>query len=356
MTRALRSGCLAAVVLCLVATAACSPGDATDRAHASPHDSASTTSASTTSTGTSSTNSASGPSTGCDRSPVAAAGISDERITSGGVERSYQLVVPDGYDGVTPLPIVFGLHSLTVDYRIVPALSGFGDMSGTYRFIGVAPSGRLGSTGLPYWNAAPAEDNYDLDFLTELLDHLETTLCVDTAAVFSVGMSNGAQMSSLLACRIGDRIAGIAGISGVEYNEPCDGPPVPIIAFHGLEDPVVPYQGGGLSSVAIADQNFYKGGLPQGLAVPTGVDESMRRWAEHNGCSAEPVEERVSPEVRKRTWQGCGAATVLYIVDNGGHAWPGKPQPAFEAQFGHGTTDIDASNLAFTFFFDQIGR
>ena len=296
---------------------------------------------------------ASGPSAGCEASTPAQPGTTDERITSEGVERSYELTIPEGYDGTTPTPIVFGLHSLTVDYHVVPMLSGFADMEGTYDFIAVSPSGRLGPTGLPYWNAAPVEDNYDLVFLTELLDHLEETLCVDTGKVFSVGMSNGAQTSSLLACRIGDRIAAIAPIAGVEYNEPCDGPPVPVIAFHGFEDPIVPYEGGGLNSVTIADQNFYAGKVPEGTATPTGVDESMARWAEHNGCDPEPVEERVSPEVRKQTWENCDAPTILYIIDNGGHAWPGKPQPAFEASFGHGTSDIDATTLLFDFFFDQ---
>ena len=78
----------------------------------------------------------------------------------------------------------------------------------------------------------------------------------------------------------------------------------------------------------------------------------MRSWAEHNGCEPEHTQERVSPEVQLRRWHDCDAETVLYIVDNGGHAWPGKPQPAFEAAFGHGTTDIDASSLLFEFFFD----
>lgn len=292
-------------------------------------------------------------SAGCDGTASVEAGTSDERITSAGVERSYQLIVPDRYDGSTPLPVVFGLHSLTVDYHVVPAMSGFGDMAGSYDFIGVAPSGRLGSTGLPYWNAAPVEDNYDLVFLTELLDHLEATLCIDPSRVFSVGMSNGAQTSSLLACRMGGRIAGIAPIAGIEYNEPCAGPAVPVVAFHGFEDPIVPYEGGGLNSVVIADQNFYQGRLPEGVAQPTGVDESMRRWALHNGCDAEPVEQRVSPEVRKRTWQQCSAPTELYIIDNGGHSWPGKPQPAFEEAFGHGTSEIDATALLFEFF---LGR
>jgi len=160
-------------------------------------------------------------------------------------------------------------------------------------------------------------------------------------------------MSSLLACRLPSRIAAIAPIAGVEFNEPCDGAPVPVIAFHGTADPFVPYKGGGLNSVTIANQNFYKGHLPAGLPAPHGVDASMALWARHNGCTATPVEQRISREVRKRTWQHCRAATLLYVVDGGGHSWPGKPQPAFEKTFGHTTTDIDATSLIFSFFFQH---
>lgn len=295
---------------------------------------------------------ATGPSSGCKGAAPVTPGNTNETFASGGNDRAYQLDIPAGYDGTKPYAIVFGLHSLTVDYRIVPGMSGFADMTPKYDFIGVSPSGLVNGTA-PYWNAAPVADNYDVTYLTELLDHLEATLCVDTARVFSVGMSNGAQMSSLLACRLPDRITAVAPIAGVEFNDPCTGAPVPIIAFHGVADPIVPYNGGGLNSVTIANQNFYKGNLPAGVATPTGVDDSMKRWAQHNGCDADYVETRVSPEVRKHTWQHCQAATVLYLVDNGGHAWPGKPQPAFEKSFGHGTKDIDATNLLFAFFFDH---
>ena len=294
---------------------------------------------------------ATGPSAGCTAGTKAQPGKANETLTSGGKERAYELDIPAGYDGTKPYAVVFGLHSLTVDYRIVPGMSGFADMNPTYDFIVVSPSGLIST--VPYWNAAPAADNYDVTFLTELLDHVEATLCVDTARVFSVGMSNGAQMSSLLACRLPDRIAAIAPIAGVEFNEPCTGAPVPVIAFHGVADPIVPYAGGGLNSVTIANQNFYKGTVPAGVATPTGVDESMKRWAAHNGCGPDFVETRVSPEVRKRTWPQCKAATVIYLVDNGGHAWPGKPQPSFEKSFGHGTTEIDATSLMFAFFFDH---
>src|SRR4029077_16852178 len=112
-----------------------------------------------------------------------------------------------------PYAIVLGLHALTVDYRFVPNMVGFADAPTKYDFIGVAPSGlRNGTT--PYWNAAPVEVNGDVAFIGRLLDHLESTMCIDTARVFSTGMSNGAQMSSLLACRLPERIAAIAPVSG----------------------------------------------------------------------------------------------------------------------------------------------
>jgi polyvinyl alcohol dehydrogenase (cytochrome) len=295
---------------------------------------------------------ASGPSAGCDAPADMPAGSSEGTLRSGGEERVYQLDVPPTYDGTTPFGLVLGLHSLTVSYRVVPGMTGFPDMFGTHDFVGVAPSGLVQGT-TPYWNAAPADDNYDVTFLADLLDHLETTLCLDTGRVFSVGMSNGAQMSSLAACRLPGRIAGIAPIAGVEFPEPCDAPPVPIIAFHGTTDPIVPYGGGGLSATRIAELHYYTDGLPPGLPEPIGVDESMARWAEHNGCHPDFEEERISSEVRHRRWQGCAAATEIYVVDGGGHAWPGKPVPQFEEAFGHATTDIDASSLLFDFFFDD---
>ena len=335
------------VAALVVFAAACSSGDDAETETASKPVTATTASAG-------SAGHASGPSTGCDAATTVAPGTTDQHIVSDGVDRTYQLDVPASYDGTRPYAIVLGLHALTVDYRFVPNMVGFADASTKYEFIGVAPSGlRNGTT--PYWNAAPVEANGDVAFIGRLLDHLESTMCIDTARVFSTGMSNGAQMSSLLACRLPQRIAAIAPVSGEEYLEPCRGAPVPVIAFHGTADPIVKYDGGGLNATTIADQQLYKGQIPAGLPAPLGIDASMRLWARHNGCGATYREERVAPDVRKRTWPGCDAATELYIIDGGGHMWPGKPVAGFEASFGHGTTGIDASALIFSFFFDRAG-
>jgi len=278
-------------------------------------------------------------------------GVSDQTITSGDQERVYELTIPEGYDGVTPLPLVFGLHALTISYTFVAPLGGFADMAQQYDFIAVSPSGLLDGGTVPYWLAAPTEENYDLQFFNDLLDQLEADLCIDTSQVFSLGMSNGGQMSSLLACEMPERITAVAPIAGVEFYDECKAGPVPVMAFHGSIDPIVTYDGGGLNAKTISNTYYWKGDVPDDVPDNPGVDESMRIWAEHNGCDPEPTEEQVSNEVRRLTWNNCQAATVLYVVDGGGHAWPGKPQPQFEAQFGHGTTEIDATSLMFEFFF-----
>jgi polyhydroxybutyrate depolymerase len=347
VTRAVRACAGAAAVL--VALSGCAGGDE-DRAASSTRGSTPTSPVAAQSTG-----GAAPPtrtSAGCDSDAPAPPGTSDETIESGGETRSYQLDIPPSYDGRRPYALVLGLHSLTVSYKVVPGMTGFGEMFAAHDFVGVAPSG-LVARATPFWNAAPVDDNYDVAFLADLLDHLEATLCLDTSRVFSVGMSNGAQMSSLIACALQGRVAAIAPIAGVEFPQPCDGPPVPVIAFHGTTDPIVPYGGGGLSATRIAELHHYTAGLPPGLPASLGVDDSMARWAAHNGCGSEFLEERVSPEVRRRTWPGCEAATEIYLVDGGGHAWPGKPVPQFEAAFGHATTEIDASALLFDFFFGE---
>jgi polyhydroxybutyrate depolymerase len=295
-----------------------------------------------------------GPSPGCGHRPAVAPGVTDRTIISDGVTRRYQLTVPTDYRGTKPLPVVLGLHALTVSHLFVSSMVGFADMERRHEFIGVAPSGRLnGST--PYWLAAPVADNYDLRFISTLLDRLEADLCIDTGRVFSTGMSNGAQMSSLLACRMADRITAVAPDAGVEFSPSCSGRPVPVIAFHGTADPIVSYKGGGLDATRIADLNYWHGRIPAGIPKHHGVDAAMATWAAHNGCDPQPVDVRISKEVRRRSWQHCRAATVLYIVDGGGHAWPGKPIPGFENAFGHVTTDIDATTLIFTFFFSPLG-
>jgi polyhydroxybutyrate depolymerase len=273
-------------------------------------------------------------------------------LRSGGLTRTYQLTLPHGYTGRSPLPVVFALHALSVTYTVTAGIAGFGKMANHYAFITVAPSGLLNGP-TPFWLAAPVPNNYDVRFIGDLLDWLENNLCVDTTRVYSTGQSNGAQMSSALACQLSRRITAVAPVDGAEFYNTCRGQPVPVIAFHGTADPFVPFKGGGLDSETIANENLWKGKRPPNLPVHHGVEAAMQTWALHNGCDPTPIERRIALDVRERTWQRCSAATILYIIDGGGHTWPGHPIPGF-ASFGRTTTSIDATTLIFQFFFRQV--
>jgi polyhydroxybutyrate depolymerase len=337
---------VAAALAALVLLAGCSSGDDGGQEAA--------TAPTTTVAPTTTTEPGPAPSVGCDTANASPA-TGELTIQSGGQERQYLLTLPEDYDGMTPLPVVFSLHSLTVPHSVVPAAAGIPAMFEQYDFISVAPSGI--TVPAPFWIAVPIEPNRDVDFLVNLLDQVEADLCVDTGRIFSTGLSNGGQMSSVLACLLSDRITAVAPASGVEFSDLdiCAGQPVPVMAFHGDADPIVPYEGGGLDGATIANQNEWAGDIPEGVPQHAGVDAAMANWAEHNGCDPEPVEERVSDEVIRRTWQGCEAETVLYVTEGGGHGLPGYPVPGFEDQFGHTTTDIDATALMFEFFLGPPG-
>lgn len=324
---------LALALICMAALAACASDDGQAEGDT-------TTTAATSSPG-------------CDADVQTAAGTTDRTMTSGGQQRAFQLIVPDTYDGTRALPIVFALHPDVISNKVIPPMVGFPDMAATYDFIGVSPSGLVDGT-IPYWMAVRTEPpGHDITYFSDLLDLLQTELCVDPSRVYATGMANGAQMASLLACQLGDRITAVAPLAGPEWPTECDGRPVPVMAFHGDEDPFVSYQDDEGDAAQIADRHLWKGNPPPDVPVHEGAEQAMANWAAHNRCDAEPLVENISAEVVRTEWQDCDADTVFYHVVGGGHTWPSRPVPAFEATFGYTTMDIDATRLMFEFFFDH---
>ena len=168
-----------------------------------------------------------------------------------------------------------------------------------------------------------------------LLDHVEEILCVDAQRVYASGMSDGGAITSFLACRQSDRFAAFGPVAVILFIPGCQPPrPVAITGFMGTADPVVPFEGGPVRCCG-------------GVNLPAASD-SMAKWAAQDGCSATFSDERLGTEVRKRTWSGCrGGEVTFYIIDGGGHTWPGSiPLPAL----GLTTTQIDASAALWDFF------
>lgn len=154
-------------------------------------------------------------------------------------------------------------------------------------------------------------------------------------------MSNGGGMAYLLGCVLSDRIAAIGGVAGA-YLLPweCCKPerPVPVIAFHGTKDSIVPY-GGGPSSLRSHSIDFRP------------VEEWAANWAKHNGCDDMPA--LIPPTgdvggIRYTNAQHDGEV-ILYTVEGGGHTWPGGNElPRWIA--GHTNHDVCATELMWAFF------
>jgi polyhydroxybutyrate depolymerase len=236
-------------------------------------------------------------------------------------------------------------------------MSQLGPMGVEEGFIAVFPHG----TDEPVrWDTTPdPAANPDIDYVTALLDTVEAERCVDRARIYATGLSNGAMMSSTLACVMADRITAVAPVAGVEMPEGCDpARPVPVLAFHGTADPILLFNGGINTDVLapVLGGDEAEGGttttLPPADLEGEGYPETVDRWAALNGCDDDFTDDDVTDAVVRRTYDCPAEAPVeFYIVEGGGHTWPSSEfSRSIESIAGPTTFDIDASELAWTFF------
>jgi polyhydroxybutyrate depolymerase len=236
---------------------------------------------------------------------AAAPGVAEQRLTSGGRERSFRLFVPASYDGRKPLPLVLDLH-------------GSGGTStgqaGTSRFEALAQRegflvATLQADQERRWNVPVADGRADdVQYVSDVIDHVAARACTDRERVYATGFSGGGRMSSLLACRASDRIAAIAPMAGLRWPGPCDGRAIPVLTLHGLADP----------------QNTYDGRVEgrNGEWVES-VPEALAGWAGHNGCKPDAILEDPPGPLSTLRYEGCkdGAEVRLIRIDGLQHTW-----------------------------------
>ena len=259
------------------------------------------------------------PSTGCGlpRDP----GDAVETIDVGDEVRSYRVHTPLNYVPLGEAPLVVNYHGSSktaVDQESYSGLIPIADREG---FVLVTPEG----SGYPQgWDIAGIyneDGSDDVAFTAALVERLESELCIDSHRVYATGLSNGAEMASQVACFLPGLFAAAAPVAGIVYQE-CDGEPVAMVTFHGTEDYNVPFD-----------------------TAPDGVAQ----WAAHNGCLGDPFTEQLTEHVDRLTSTDCsGADVVFYVIDGGGHTWPGAKDDAGGA--GPTTHEISASELIWQFF------
>jgi polyhydroxybutyrate depolymerase len=296
------------------------------------------------------------PSAGCEGGASPQAELEEATLDVRGASRRYLVSSPAWESGGDPLPLVVDFHGLAEGADVHAQMTQLGPLGVEEGFVTVFPHG----TGQPVrWDVEPDVDaNDDLAYVGALLDTLESERCIDTSRVYATGLSNGAMMSSVVACTMTDRFAAIAPVAGIALPDGCDpSRPIPILTFHGTADPILLFNGG--VGTGVLNSALGGGGgetttttMPPADLEGPGYPETVRQWAALNGCDESSTDEDVSDTVLLRSYD-CPpeAPAEFYVVEGGGHSWPSSEfSRSIERIVGPTTFDIDASALAWAFF------
>ncbi len=264
-----------------------------------------------------------------------------------GFTRTVIVHIPLGSKSTTALPLVFNLHgsgSTALDQRLFTGMSVSSDL---HDYIVAYPQGLI-ADGLGYdWNVpgvpltgnrpVPSNAPNDVKFLTQLVGILESKYCVNENMVYATGFSGGARMVSQLACADSKIFAAIAPVSGLRRPLPCHTKrAVPVIAFHGSDDAVDPFNGNG--------EKYWT----------YSVTTAAKDWAKQDKCSTKATDSTPDANVKLTSYSGCanGAAVELYEVIGLGHEWPGGPTmpSSIVSELGPQNDAINASALMWAFF------
>jgi predicted peptidase len=101
-----------------------------------------------------------------------------------------------------------------------------------------------GQKGFPFIVVSPqlgGTDAWSSDLIGALLDELIGRLPIDTERVYLTGLSLGGDATWDIACDMPWRFAAVAPVCGMgDPDRACNLKHLPVWAFHGAKDPVVP--------------------------------------------------------------------------------------------------------------------
>jgi polyhydroxybutyrate depolymerase len=255
---------------------------------------------------------------------------------SGDQQQRAALVLPSTKAGAR-VPLVIGLHPSGGTGQSFDEDTGLAAAATKKGFAVLLPDGAIRTDdrkgyfwnipGVPLVNGSevPQGTRDDLRYLADAIDQTVAGHCIDPRRIYVTGFSGGARMTSMVACRLADRVAAVAPVAGLragraagkDFSEPdaedCrPSKAVRVLAIHGTDDKTNPFSGGG------------------GVRWGYSIERAAARWASLDHCNGAPRSEKISSQVTRVQYGACGgeSTVVLYRIDapqaqGGGHIWPG---------------------------------
>lgn len=267
-----------------------------------------------------------------------------------GLKRSFEYYVPSSYDGSRAAPLLLSFHGAGSSGAGQNVLSRFDQIAEREGFIAVFPD----STAIKDGQVIEPEDSAfdpdssidrswkiehdivdDVAFAEAVLDYFERNYKIDADRVYATGMSSGALFSSHLAVMLPDRIAAIGLVAGQMTSATAAMAakiPKTVVMVMGEEDPLY-------------------------HARPSHIlsnEETIDYWLNANRMTSGPEVSYLpqtadgDPTRIKRTaysggWNG--TEVIYYLVEGGGHTWPGGPQYLPVEAIGRTSQHMNASEV-----------
>jgi len=267
-------------------------------------------------------------------------GIIKQNITVDDKEREYILYLPENLHENSPL--VFVCHGYSDNAENMMNDIGMNKIADEKGFAVCYPQGLKDNDGYTFWEVGYAfTQNLEIDdvkFITTLAAKLQEDYKLSKANTFVTGMSNGADMSIMLACKAPEYFKAIAPVCGSlmksVYNSCNTSLPIPVFMTNGTADETTWWEGD-------IDNN-------QGYGAYLPTLETFNFFVEKNQCRDILIDTLQNLNVNdssyviseKHTNGVSGNQVWLYTVVNGGHDWPGA----------YGNMDINSSTEIWNFF------
>ncbi|MDB4815851.1 prolyl oligopeptidase family serine peptidase [Gammaproteobacteria bacterium] len=282
--------------------------------------------------------------------------VSEQRmVIHEGVEREYIIHVPENLNQDSP--IVFVIHGYTGSAEGIAAYTGMNNIAEREGFIAVYPQGTIDSNGNTFFNVGYEFNDdspiNDVSFIRELVRSISQEFNLKRKKAFATGMSNGGDMSYLLACTSSDLFKAVAPVAGVlmkGLKDSCElNSPVPIFEIHGTADKISLFEG---------DLNN-EGGWGAYYDLPSTIDFFAERYQLTNKSVKQMISKESGADYDiffERHWSDDLEEEVwMYRIEDGRHVWPGIKlnwwnNPLAWFYFGSGNEDINASEEVWVFF------
>lgn len=261
-------------------------------------------------------------------------------LSDGGLARGYIYYHPQ----TAPLncPLVFVCHGYTGTAQGIMEYSGFNALADEYGFAVCYPQGTEDADGNTFFNVGYDFQNNetvdDVSYLQNLNIYLQDHYSLDTENVFCTGMSNGGDLSYMLACQASETFKAVAPVAGMILQDIMDDcnpeEEVPIFEIHGTEDDVTYFDGD-------INNNDGWGAYPSIPSTINFFSDLYNLELEESGSLDDVNQDDGSTVTYDKYGSSESCSEIwLYTVNQGGHDWPGAS----------GNMDINASREIWLFF------